>query len=41
VVWSPKHDRTMKGEQQAKIMACGGGDQQMQEAELEAAESPK
>jgi anaerobic magnesium-protoporphyrin IX monomethyl ester cyclase len=34
VVWSPKHDRTMKGEQQAKIMACGGGDQQMAESML-------
>jgi anaerobic magnesium-protoporphyrin IX monomethyl ester cyclase len=31
VTWSPKHDRTMKGEQQAKIMACGGGTEQMED----------
>jgi len=36
MVWSPKHDRTMKGEQQAKAMACGGGHEQMPDAELEA-----
>ncbi len=52
VVWSPKHDRTMKGEQQAsvwkegmpkteqhaKVMACGGGDEQMTEEMIAAAE---
>jgi len=41
MIWSPKHDRTMKGEQQAKIMACGGGEQQMQDAELETSDAPK
>jgi anaerobic magnesium-protoporphyrin IX monomethyl ester cyclase len=41
VVWSPKHDRTMKGEQQAKIMACGGGEQQLQDTELETSAAPK
>ncbi len=37
VQWAPKHDRTMKGEQQAQIMACGGGTEQMTDEEMDLA----
>jgi len=33
VEWRPKHNRKLKGEQQAGIMACGGGKEQMSDAE--------
>ena len=36
VEWVPKPNRKVKGEQQAKVMACGGGDEQMADDELEA-----
>jgi anaerobic magnesium-protoporphyrin IX monomethyl ester cyclase len=37
VEWRPKHNLKLKGEQQAKIMACGGGTEQMTDEALEAA----
>jgi anaerobic magnesium-protoporphyrin IX monomethyl ester cyclase len=36
VEWKPKHNRKVRGEQQARIMACGGGDGQLSDAELDA-----
>ncbi|MEM6666461.1 MAG: magnesium-protoporphyrin IX monomethyl ester anaerobic oxidative cyclase, partial [Pseudomonadota bacterium] len=36
VVWKTNHNRKVKGEEQAKIMACGGGSDQLSEAEMDA-----
>lgn len=36
VEWKPKHNRKVRGEQQARVMACGGGDDQLSDAELDA-----
>jgi len=36
VEWVPKHNRKVRGEEQAAAMACGGGDEQMADDELEA-----
>ncbi|MCU0975846.1 MAG: magnesium-protoporphyrin IX monomethyl ester anaerobic oxidative cyclase [Steroidobacteraceae bacterium] len=37
--WRPRHDPRIKGEEQAQIMACGGGDQQLSDEELERIEA--
>jgi anaerobic magnesium-protoporphyrin IX monomethyl ester cyclase len=37
VEWRPKHNRKIKGDQQAQIMACGGGNEQLSDTELERA----
>jgi anaerobic magnesium-protoporphyrin IX monomethyl ester cyclase len=31
VEWRPKHNRKVKGEQQAQVMACGGGTEQLED----------
>jgi anaerobic magnesium-protoporphyrin IX monomethyl ester cyclase len=33
--WRPRHDKRITGEEQAQIMACGGGDQQLSDEELD------
>jgi hypothetical protein len=37
--WRPRHDKRITGEEQAQIMACGGGDQQLSDEELERIEA--
>ncbi len=34
--WKAKHSRKIKGDVQARIMACGGGKEQLDQAEIDA-----
>jgi len=36
VAWRAKHNSKVRGEERARIMACGGGDQQVSDEEIEA-----
>jgi anaerobic magnesium-protoporphyrin IX monomethyl ester cyclase len=36
VEWRPKHNSKVRGEERARAMACGGGDQQLSDEEIEA-----
>jgi anaerobic magnesium-protoporphyrin IX monomethyl ester cyclase len=36
VEWRPKHNSKVRGEERARAMACGGGDQQLSDDEIEA-----
>jgi anaerobic magnesium-protoporphyrin IX monomethyl ester cyclase len=36
VEWKPKHNSKVRGEERARILACGGGDEQLSDDEIEA-----